>query len=303
MNEGHDNSRAPSLESSWFRDAYMSAKEFYAKDDILDSKDRLELSDSYRSIARAQLTGGLVGFSAVFLPPFFLKFYKTNAIRGVNVPLNFVFGLGAMILTTQASGDYAYKKIMKGLDEQSQFQETDKYGDEIFSEAHKTPKNSKQRQYEMMALLNNGSASKWAAYFYITYTNPARRFPNPEVKMQELKNGGGQRSSFLNQRDPLGLYSGPSFDKKEGVPERVTEKQNPILSSWENVRQGSAAQESSWNKVRRGMTNEGSTLSVEDSTDRDQFALDDPFSIPENSSQSDFDTLLQKEREGKHSWD
>lgn len=80
----------PFMKRPWFKKAYENAIEFHEKDELLDARDRLELSKAYRSIAKAEMWGGWLGFSAVFLTPFAYRYYKTKAIKGVKVPRNFV---------------------------------------------------------------------------------------------------------------------------------------------------------------------------------------------------------------------
>ncbi|QLG74286.1 hypothetical protein HG535_0G01700 [Zygotorulaspora mrakii] len=290
------------LESSWFRDAYVSAQKFYEKDSALDSKDRLELSNSYRSIARAQLWGGWLGFTSVFLPPFFYRFYKTNTIRGVNVPRNFGLGIIAMILATKTAGDAMYSQILNNLSSYGINPTVDKYGDDQFDDSIQAPKSSQQRQYDMLTLVNNGGANKWAAYFYMTYTNPDRRFPNPATKLQQLTKGEGQRSSFLNQRDPMGLYTRLSDEKKEGVPKIQQSQGNEAPSSWDKVRQESNSEGSSWNRVRQGLSGNGD-IPGPGSDGKAQNMEDDPFYTPDHLSQSEFDALVQDERKGKDNYD
>lgn len=304
--ESNGNQNAALLNKPWFQEAYKSAMEFYTKDDQLDSRDRLELSRTYQSIARAELWGGWFGFSCVFLTPFGYQFYKTNAIRGVKVPRNFMLGLLAMLGSTQLAGNYMYSRKLAALDPDGRLASRNSYGDDD-EVTNNQPKSSSQKQYEMMKLLNNGSAGRWAAYFYMTYQNPGRRLPNPKTKLEELKHPGSHKSSFLNQRDPLGLYSGPAFDKKEGIPE-VKGKNFPVKSkdvtsggstnSWESIRQENNVPGSTWDRVRqrdrRQQEQTGSNRSTADDPEDE-----DPFATIDHPSQSDFDALLEKERRGE----
>lgn len=308
MNKDSNSSdSSPLLDKPWFREAYKSALKFYEKDNELDAKDRLELSNSYRSIARAELWGGWFGFSSVFLTPFAYQFYKTNAIKGVRVPRNFMLGLLAMFGTTQMAGNYMYSRKLNALDPNGEIANVNNYGDEDTLDV-KQPQSRSQRQYEMMKLLNNGSASRWAAYFYMTYNNPARRLPNPKAKLEELKNPNSPRGSFLNQRDPMGLYSGPSFDKKEGVPlnkrpeysvsdgEQGAEM-DEYGSSWDKVRQQRSTSGSSWNRVRQSVGKK--EKGQEKNFDSPRETLDDdPFEKINEPTQAEFDSILEKERNG-----
>ncbi|SCU82424.1 LANO_0B06172g1_1 [Lachancea nothofagi CBS 11611] len=303
------------IDKPWFKEAYESALKFYAKDDILDTRDRLELSKTYVSIARAQLWGGWTAFTLVFGTPFALQLYKTKAIKGVKVPRNFVFGLIAMGLTAQTCGKYMYNFQLSKLDPNNTLEASDSsdhYGDSKtadFSQPISNTPSRELRQYEMLKLLGYGMAPKWGQYFYSTYTNPDRRLPDPKAKLQEMQNNQGPRvSPFLNQRDPLGLYSGPKFDKKEGIPqmkERLSDQETPIddddplghltnearepsLSSWQKVRHESG--------VVEGPTGDRWTQIRSSPSDQRQ-----PISPSSHEEHNDFETLLEKERRGEDS--
>lgn len=85
------------------------------------------------------------------------------------------------------------------------------------------PPSRYQKEFDMMNLLKNGSAPKWAMYFYTTYQNPRRRFPNPVEMMDELKKAQRQPlAPFLHQRDPFGLFKDQN--------EKNDEKTMPILT-------------------------------------------------------------------------
>ncbi|QLQ80617.1 hypothetical protein HG537_0D06180 [Torulaspora globosa] len=286
------------LSKPWFQDAYKSAVEFYRRDEQLDSRDRLELSKAYQSIARAQFLGGWLGFCSVFVPPFVCRYYKTNAIRGVRVPRNFVLGLVAMFVSTRWAGKYMYSRKLAGLDPDGSLASRSSY-EEHDEGAIRESKTSLQRQYEMMKLLDGGFPAKWAAYFYMTYQNPGRRFPNPEVKLEQLKSGtSGSPSSFMNQRDPLQLYSGPAFDKKDTWPgsnKTSNAEETSPSNSWDAVRQSRNAPGSSWDRVRQhGGSSPDSLRSSPDDRDEkeDILSLDHP-------TQSEFDALLERERKGE----
>ncbi|QLL32360.1 hypothetical protein HG536_0C05290 [Torulaspora globosa] len=298
---GEDSSsseKAELLSKPWFQDAYKSAVDFYKRDEQLDARDRLELSKAYQSIARAQFLGGWLGFSCVFLPPFAYRYYKTNAVRGVRVPRNFMLGLLAMFVTTRWAGKYMYSRKLAGLDPDGSLASRSSY-EEHDEEATPESKTSLQRQYEMMKLLDGGFPAKWAAYFYMTYQNPGRRLPNPEVKLEQLKSGtSGRPSSFMNQRDPLQLYSGPAFDKKDTWPGSNTApngEEAASRSSWDAVRQSTNAPGSSWDRVRQ---HNGSKPSRLHSTPEDRDEKEDVLSL-DHPTQSEFDALLERERKGE----
>lgn len=307
MSEDSNSSKNAGLMSKpWFQEAYKAAMDFYKKDDQLDSRDRLELSKAYQSIARAELWGGWFGFSCVFLSPFAYQFYKTNAIRGVRVPRNFMLGLLAMFGTTQLAGNYMYSQKLASLDPDGILASKSSY-EEHDQVSEPEAKTSLQRQYEMMKLLDNGSPARWAAYFYMTYQNPARRLPNPQVKLEQMKNGSNtQRGSFMNQRDPMGLYSGPAFEKKENFPDSKrldsASKAGDSMSSsnsWEAIRQSKNVPTSSWDRVRHNGSSNTNNSTVVPELHRDED--DDPFATVDHPSQLEFDALLEKERNGEDS--
>ncbi|GAV48082.1 hypothetical protein ZYGR_0I03790 [Zygosaccharomyces rouxii] len=290
----------------WFNAAYKAALTFYEKDSQLDSKDRLELSKTYKSIATAQLYGGWLGFSASFLTPFFWQFYKTNSIKGVKVPRNFILSILVMMGSSHFSSNYAYKKKLNELNPTGTFQNSNLYGDDLGSETDQPAKSNAQRQWEMMQVLRNGGSTKWAAYFYLTFQNPERRLPDPKVKFNEMIQGQGQMrpGGLLQNRDILGLYTGPEAERRrrEGITEGKQQEQ-PSKSSWDSIREengvpGGASSSnglgSSWNKLREG------NLSQEKPRDEQEFSNDesDPFAVVDHPSQSEFDTMLERERRG-----
>ncbi|SCU92521.1 LAMI_0E10858g1_1 [Lachancea mirantina] len=291
------------LKKEWFQEAYKAACEFYEKDSALQPRDRLELSQTFMSITRAQMWGGWLGFATVFGAPFGWQYYKTNAIRGVRVPRNFVFGLLAMFATSQVCGRYMYKYKLQALDPNDSFASTGAYGD-----LQETPKSNAQRQYEMLKLLKGGMSPKWALYFNATYNNPERRFPNPTKKLEQMIEGKGNRpASFINQRDPLHLYSGPAFDKREGVPDvgapdgnnnglQTPQPESQPASSWEKIRGKSGFEggngvgsSSRWSSIRSG-SGDIDTLSS---------PVYDPFDQEGESSQEEFDKILEEERQAR----
>lgn len=187
----------PFMKRPWFKKAYENAIEFHEKDELLDARDRLELSKAYRSIAKAEMWGGWLGFSAVFLTPFAYRYYKTKAIKGVKVPRNFVLGVMALFFATNFAGRSMYTRQLNERDPTGVLKDnySNKYGDNDFGafqhdQTKEIPRN--QRQYNMMRLLDSGSPSRWSMYFYITYQNPERRLPDPKVKLQQMK----KRRSF-----------------------------------------------------------------------------------------------------------
>lgn len=302
--------KAP-FNQGWFQDAYKSAVEFYEKDSALDSRDRLEISKAYVSLVRAQMWGGWLGFATIFGSPFAYRYYKTSSIRGVKVPRNFVLGLIGLVIGQRIAGDRTYKSRLRELDPNGEFHSAGAYGD-----AQSGAKSGQQRQYEMLKLLGPGMAPRWATYFYSAYTNPERRLPDPKRKLKEMEDGKLIKGSpFLNQRDPLGLYSGPRFDKKKGVPQVGNTPQpssmsckdqdgdifgeadqesssRPALSSWDRIRQENNVETSSssptWSKIA-AQKSAGHDKAEHFSDDR----------IPEDDSQREFDELLERERRGE----
>lgn len=290
----------------WFNAAYKAALAFYEKDSQLDSKDRLELSKTYKRIASAQLYGGWLGFSAAFLPPFFWKLYKTNSVKGVNVPRNFILSLLVMMSSSHFASNYAYRKRLDELNPTGAFQNGNPYGDDLAGETGQPVKSNAQRQWEMMQVLRNGGSTKWAAYFYLTFQNPERRLPDPKVKFTEMIEGQGQMrpGGLLQNRDILGLYTGPDAERRrrEGITETKQQDQPP-KSSWDSIREengmpGEASSSnglgSSWNKLRQ------QSLSQETPQDTQEFSSveSDSFAEFDHPSQSEFDLMLERERRG-----
>lgn len=245
-----NNSNIP-FEAPWFQDAYKAAVEFHEKDKVLDPRDRLDLYNIYYSISRAQLWGGWGGFALVFGTPFVYKFYKTNSIRGVKVPRNFVLGLVGMIVSSNICRSFVFNMKFNELRSVSNYQYDDP----------NVEKSSKQKKYEMMELLKKDIFPiKWASYFHMTHINPSRIYPDPKIKLEQMKNNTLEStpSRFINQRDPLGLYSGPKFDKQEGIPPPGVSVDNSInetdtLSTWDKIRlkNGITPQEDSWEMIRK----------------------------------------------------
>ncbi|CEP62387.1 Rci37p LALA0_S05e04500g [Lachancea lanzarotensis] len=320
------------IDKPWFQEAYKSALDFHSKDDALDTRDRLELSKIYVSISKAQIWGGWATFAAVFGTPFGYQYYKTNAIRGVKVPRNFVFGLVAMALSARLCGKAVYNSQISKLDPNGTFEQTGKKWNEPaemdYGQAEQIPSSTlisrQQRQYEMMHLLGYSMAPKWARYFDYTYTNPERRFPDPKTLMQNVQDGEIPRiSPFLNQRDPLSLYSGPRHDEKKGIP-RVGSAASSGSSSREEKftttndhsdtdpfgyeeKSSRPSQLSSWDRVRgeNGVSN-----ARRDERWSQIRSAPGPFPLKreqdstssqghnENEDVDDFEALLEKERRG-----
>ncbi|CAI4039684.1 hypothetical protein SMKI_09G0910 [Saccharomyces mikatae IFO 1815] len=296
----------PFMKRPWFRKAYEKAIEFHEKDELLDARDRLELSKAYRSIAKAEMWGGWMGFSAVFFTPFAYRYYKTKTIKGVKVPRNFVLGVMALFFATNVAGRSMYARQLSERDPTGVLKDnyTNKYGDNDFEaippgQTKEVSRN--QRQYEMMHLLDLGSPSRWSMYFYITYQNPERRLPDPKVKLQQMKKGGlFHGSPFMNQRDPIGLYR----NNNKGATGSVNEGQDNshLQSSWERIRNGDNDSVSSWENIRNSsgkQTQEmdssidGSDVFISGFSDESN-ATNDPF--PEDEHRS----ILQGGRNGKN---
>ncbi|SCU91592.1 LADA_0F10880g1_1 [Lachancea dasiensis] len=269
------------MDKPWFQQAYQMAKDFYAKDEALDPKDRLELSKMYVGISRAQLWGGWVGFAVVFGGPFGYQWHRTGAIKGVKVPRNFVLGLVAMALSAHGCGRVRYNAQVARL---APLAQTSEWDNEVEQPA--APQSRETRQYEMLKLLGYGMAPRWGHYFYSTYTNPERRLPNPSTLLKKMQSGEQQPqvSPFLNQRDPMGLYSGPGHDKKEGItPHREPTDLGESRSSWDKVRVQSGVNSSNsgsgWDQLR---------MRPQDGPDADD--ADDT---------DEFNELMERERRGE----
>ncbi|QHS73940.1 Rci37p SPAR_I00870 [Saccharomyces paradoxus] len=297
----------PFMKRPWFKKAYEKAIEFHEKDELLDARDRLELSKAYRSIAKAEMWGGWLGFSAVFLTPFAYRYYKTNAIRGVKVPRNFVLGVMALFFATNVAGRSMYTRQLNERDPTGVLKDnySNKYGDSDFEAAQpdQTKEVSRnQRQYDMMRLLDLGSPSRWSMYFYITYQNPERRLPDPKVKLQQMKKGGFFNGSpFMNQRDPIGLYRNKGRESPD--PADGGQDDSHALSSWEKIRNGDNGSLTSWEIIRNTRRNQSQKpdASVNGGSDMFISGLSDGGDSTDNISSDDrYQRLLQSERNGEN---
>ncbi|KAH3902721.1 uncharacterized protein SCODWIG_03136 [Saccharomycodes ludwigii] len=258
---GPDLDHLEEIQNPWLRASYKSALEFFQRDNVLDTADRETLFNNYAALTRSELAGGWGAFAAVFGTPFAYQYYKTKGIRGVQVPRNFIFGLGALMLGTWISGKMVYAKQLDIL--QKQFYEPDNT-------------NRAYRQYNMMTLLPPGEAARWAGYFQTTAINPARKVVDPRLKFQNVENkieGKVPPSGFLSQRDPMNLYSRPGYEKNKGsnMPTKATdtmatdnnthsfENSNPndvfqinFEDDGENINKNNNIPEvSAWEKIRR----------------------------------------------------
>ena len=321
-----DKSAKGPMNQPWFKEAYKAAVKFYEKDDVLDSRDREELYKAYNSISGAQMFGGWLGFSSVFIPPFFYQYYKTKEIKGVKVPRNFVIGLVALAGSSFIAGNIAYKKQLQRLDPDNVFGSTGDYGDDALENEQNQFQKIKppaQRQYEMMTLLKNGSATRWAAYFSVTQKNPEKRLPNPMIKLQEIQQEGLKRSSYMNQRDPIGLYKDIPEKKKEhlnpgnnktGPVDGNTTSDNSVGTggdSWSGVREEHKTS-SSWDRIRVGNSqaskpaSSSSPFDVFENEEENKSGVNPPLDVPalpiqahvmdRTISQEEFDKLLENER-------
>ncbi|CAI4064606.1 Rci37p SKDI_09G0880 [Saccharomyces kudriavzevii IFO 1802] len=301
------NNELPFMKKPWFKKAFEKAVEFHDKDDLLDARDRLELSKAYRSIAKAEMWGGWLGFSAVFFTPFAYRYYKTKAIKGVKVPRNFVLGVMALFFATNAAGRSMYTRKLNERDPTGVLTDnyTSKYGDGVLETAQ--PDQAKemsrnQRQYEMMRLLNLGSPSRWSMYFYITYQNPERRLPDPKVKLQQMKKGEFLSGSpFMNQRDPIGLYR----NKGKEAPDSTDwgRDDSHLQSSWEKIRAGDNGSLSSWENIRNPSRNQSQEPGARLDDESDVFISglsDDSNAIEELPSKDVFQRQLRGGRNGEN---
>lgn len=297
----------PFMERPWFKKAYEKAIEFHEKDELLDAKDRLELSKAYRSIAKAQMWGGWLAFSSVFFTPFAYRYYKTNAIKGVKVPRNFVLGVMALFFATNVAGRSMYDRKLNERDLTGSLKDSHAYdyGDNDFEAAQ--PDQTKEvsrnkRQYDMMRLLDLGSPSKWSMYFYITYQNPERRLPDPKAKLEQLKKTGVfSGSPFMNQRDPIGLYrnKGKETSGSKDWGKDDNDNDNDSLSSWEKVRNGEDGSLSSWESIRssnRDQLQEPGAQKDDGSGVFSSGLSDDSFDTGKPSSDDGYERLLQSGR-------
>lgn len=320
------------LNSPAFQESYQKAIEFYEKDEVLDARDRLELSKKYTSIARAQFIGGWAGFSAVFITPFAYRYYKTGAIRGVKVPRNFVFGLVAMVVSTQLSGSMMYKKKLQELDPTGELaakyeskinknKQRNQYGDFeadvptlIDENQNQNPPSRYQKEFDMMNLLKNGSAPKWAMYFYTTYQNPRRRFPNPAEMMDELKKAQRQPlAPFLHQRDPFGLFKDQNEknDEKNDAYPNPTKNAKPADNnqlpleppkpelSWNKVRQqNSGKATTAWDRIRNGEHLNDNNDGFDDDLDPFEESKSNVGPTINKPTKEEFKNLVEQERNG-----
>ncbi|CCK69518.1 Rci37p KNAG_0C04160 [Huiozyma naganishii CBS 8797] len=310
------------LDNRWFREAYEAALKFYERDKVLDARDRLDLSNSYASIARYQAASAWAGFGAVFAPPFAIRYYNTGSVKGVKVPRNFMFGIVGMFVASYLAGDWAYKRELNALDPEGKFSGKNSYGDDELNagDALKVVPRE-ERKYDMMALLKNGGSSKWASYFYTTYLHPEKVFPDPKVKLEQFTGNLPQLSPFMHQRDPMGLHSTATklgHSKENGRAETGSGAMlNSPGDAWSKVREGNVKKEndaddplsssSSWGKIRReNFDEDGRVLDTgADSAEEDIFSSplsedkgQQAYSI-ERPSQDDFDKLLENERHPK----
>lgn len=288
------------FDNPWFQEAYKAALQFYAKDNVLTSEDRKALALAYTNIGNTQSVTGWLGFSVAFFTPLGLRYYRKNTIKGTNIPRCFMAGLLALFIGTHFGGEYAYKKQMKLLDPNETLgstQELDHFDTISEDQQIKSPT---QRRFEMMTLLKNGSSPKWAAYFKLTSEHPERRLPNPKVRIKELIESKERRSGFMNQRDPIGLYSNQEVKHRHIDKDKNKDEQNIYGKSWANVRNEHDVA-SSWDRIREP----DSFANLEKGNDSDIFSAsffdnDDnnvsaPYSVGA-SSQDDFEKLLERER-------
>lgn len=299
------------LDKPWFREAYSAALRFHEKDKVLDSKDRLDLFNAYKSMAKSQVAAGWAGFLGVFATPFAYKYYLTKSIKGVKVPRNFFISMIGMLVSTHFASNIAYKRQLKKLDPEGELSRKIEYShDELLEDNPNTIKPRNQRQFEMLSLLKNGGSPRWAAYFYMTYLHPDRTFPDPELKLKEFqKEKRVPLSPFMHQKDPMGLHR----KKETGIPESdETNDDSPFLSDnqdhfgWEQEkarqRDYENSKTSSWDKVRDGF-NRDSALTTSHNHPNDDDPFDDflsknethPYQI-EKTPQDEFDELLKNER-------
>lgn len=309
------------LDKPWFREAYSAAKKFHEKDKVLDAQDRLDLCNSYKDITRAQSIAGFLGFLTTFGSPFVYKYYTTRSIKNVKVPKNFLLALLATFVSSSLASHLSYNHQLQKLDPDGKLSRKNIYPHDDFLEDDPNQNKSRnERQFEMMTLLKNGGSARWASYFYITYLNPERAFPDPEEKLKQLQQNSDRRlpvSPFMHQRDPMGLYTnkGTNFSnapntsiKENTTYDEIFPSDSDVDKLWGTKEGQQFKQEhiSSWDRIRnKNLSNDNQSINIfeDKSTSDDLFddldnENDQIISYPqEKVSQREFDKMLEKERE------
>lgn len=309
------------LDKPWFREAYDAAKRFHEKDKVLDSKDRLDLCNIYKDITRTQTIAGLVGFFTVFTSPFAYKYYTTQGIKNVNVPRNFLLGLLATLGCSSIGSHISYKRQLQKLDPDGSLSRKNIYSeDHFFEDDPNQIKSRNERQYEMLTLLKNGGSARWASYFYMTYLHPERSFPDPEEKLKQLQQNDNKRiplSSFIHQKDPMGLYTNKGMNASNAPKSQINEgntndeiflSDSDVNKIWgtDSGQQIGKEPLSSWDRIRNENLSNNNQLSLEKFEDKstsddifDDLDFDNNENISssqETVSQKEFDQMLERER-------
>lgn len=224
---GFSKRRFPGPPMGWFEKAYKNAVAFYNVDSKLTVSDRNQLSTQFSSISNIQTAVGFTTFSSFLLGPCLFRYYKAGAIKGLRLGKWIIFGFLASIGAQNMAIRYKYSQVINDMER----------GDRM----------DEKNRTEMFKLLKNTPPGMWERYFRITGKDESKRFPDPNSRLKLLMENDGkvERRSFLNQRDPLGLYENIPKNKlpSEQEKENSTEIQQPLPTSWDKVRESKNSNE------------------------------------------------------------
>lgn len=276
--------------------AFDLAVKFYEADKKLNRDDRQLLGSLYTKVTYSTLVFGWGTFFAVTSIPFYRQKLRTGSRKGTNVGRAILFGFAGMVIGAPIASKWSYNWQVDSLQE------------------------TNPRCYEVAKILKPSEAVKWMMYYKLTADHPEHLMKDP----RSLEASQQRNKKLMQNRDPMGLYSGPRFDMQQGPSKSQEQEKTEFeeaevegvspennsdgganISSWDKIRLqngmktdgGNSNGGNSWNKVRQqSQPQQGSQPVNPFSTNvykQPSFGIDNDGEIQE---QSEFDKLLEKER-------
>lgn len=284
--------------------AFDLAVKFYEADQKLNRDDRQLLGSLYTKVTYSTLFFGWGAFFAMASIPFYRQKLRTGSRKGTSIGTATLLGFAGMIFGAPIGSKMTYNWQVDSLQE------------------------TNPRCYEVAKILKPSEAMKWMMYYKLTADHPEHLMKDPrsaEAAQQRNK-------KLMQNRDPMGLYSGPRFDMQQGPSKAVEDQQKTEfeeaevegistddvpsndgganISSWDKVRlqngmktdsSNSGSGGSSWSKIRQQsqpqpQQQQNPKPTTPFSTNIYKAPTSGIDSDGDVQEQSEFDKLLEKER-------
>lgn len=259
------------------------AVKFYEADQKLDRNDRELLGKLYTKVTYSTLVFGWGAFFAVASIPFYRQKLKTGSRKGTNVGRAFLLGFAGMIIGAPIASKYSYNWQVDSLQD------------------------TNSKCYQVAKILKPSEAVKWMMYYKLTADHPEHIMKDP----RSLEAAKQRDRKLMQNRDPMGLYSGPRFDMQQGKKinkdqEEAEKEEGEVegtsnISSWDKIRLQNGMKESgtgenggAWNKVRQQQSNTTSQEKPVNPFTTNVYKPEQTKSF--DDQENDFEKLLEKER-------